>query len=200
MKFIIFHGSFGNSKENWIPWLKEELEKFGNIVSVPEFPIEDWDQLTKNKTKIILKKQNLINWLNFFKKSELKNINKTEKLCFIAHSIASVFIFHLVLKFNIKLEKVIFISPFLEKLNTLWQIDKVNETFYKTNFNFGKIKKLIPVSIVIYSDNDPYVGRKLMEKFAEKLNSKKKLIINGGHFNKKAGFEKFPQLLKLCLK
>ena len=83
-----------------------------------------------------------------------------------------------------------FISPFLEKLNTLWQIDKVNETFYKTNFNFGKIKKLIPVSIVIYSDNDPYVGRKLMEK----------LIINGGHFNKKAGFEKFPQLLKLCLK
>jgi len=64
MKFIIFHGSFGNSKENWIPWLKEELEKFGNIVSVPEFPIEDWDQLTKNKTKIILKKQNLINWLN----------------------------------------------------------------------------------------------------------------------------------------
>jgi len=35
---FIIHGAYGNPDENWIPWLKTELEKLGNRVFVPKFP------------------------------------------------------------------------------------------------------------------------------------------------------------------
>ena len=29
--FFIIHGSFGNSKEHYLPWLKSKLEKLGEV-------------------------------------------------------------------------------------------------------------------------------------------------------------------------
>jgi len=79
-----------------------------------------------------------------------------------------------------------------------WQIDNVNASFYTTNFNFKKLQQRIPVSYVIYSDNDPHVPIERALEFADKMNSQKILIKNGGHFNESAGFKEFPQLLDLC--
>ncbi len=36
--FFIIHGSFGNSKEHYLPWLKSKLEKLGEVVC-EDFPI-----------------------------------------------------------------------------------------------------------------------------------------------------------------
>ena len=35
---FIIHGSYGHPGENWFPWLKDELEKIGHRVCVPQFP------------------------------------------------------------------------------------------------------------------------------------------------------------------
>jgi predicted alpha/beta hydrolase family esterase len=35
---FIIHGSYGHPKENWFPWLKNELEKLNYKVFVPAFP------------------------------------------------------------------------------------------------------------------------------------------------------------------
>lgn len=200
MKFVIFHGAFGNPEDNWFPWLKNKLQSINQKVFVPQFPVDNWDEVTKNGQNVFPKNQNLNNWLKTYKNEIFPKINKGEKPFFIGHSIAAVFILHLVLQFNIKLKQAIFVAPFLEKLNESWQIDLVNKTFYKNDFDFEKLKLLIPHSDVIYSDNDPYVNQKYSIDFANKLNSEKILIKGAGHFNNEVNMFSFPLVYQLCEK
>lgn len=37
--YVIIHGSFGSKDGNWFPWLKDELERKGKQVIVPQMPI-----------------------------------------------------------------------------------------------------------------------------------------------------------------
>lgn len=182
MKFVFIHGAYGNPEENWFPQLKEGLEALGQDVFVPQFPTPE--------------NQNLESWFKVFE-NVYKNINKNEDACFIGHSLGPLFILHLIDKYNLKLDSAIFVSPFMKKLNNP-QFDKINETFYKEDFNFEELKKLILKSYVLYSDNDPYVESSHSIGFARKLNSEVILIKDGGHFNSSSGYNKFPQVLDLC--
>lgn len=197
MQFILFHGAFGNSSENWLPWLKRELEKLDQTVFVPQFPVDDWDEVTQKGLSVKPKHQNLYNWLREFEKLQ-KKLDPKQKICFVGHSLACVLMLHVIDKFNLSLSGGIFVSPFLEKLNRLWQIDHANASFYKTDFNFERLKKQIGGSYVVYSDNDPYVATSYPIQFAEKLESKRILVKNAKHFNGEAGFTEFPLILDLC--
>jgi len=197
MQFVIIHGSFGNPRENWFPYLKKELEKRKQKVFAPEFPVDDWDEFSQTGKAQNLKKQSLTNWLNTFAKI-VPQLPKNEPFCFVAHSLGPVFTLHAVQTFDLKLDVAIFVAPFLEKLHSLWQIDTANETFYKTDFDFADLRKRIPHSYAIYSENDPYVKPKYVENFANKMGSEKIQITDGGHFNTEAGFTTFPQVLELC--
>src|SRR5690348_3421332 len=123
MQFVIFHGSFGNPQENWFPWLKEELEKLNQQVLVPALPVDTWDKIThlgKNHPSEI---QNLPNWTTYFEEHVLPKLDRNKPICFIGHSLAPVFILHMVTKYNIQLDNAMFISPFLTHLGRAWQID-----------------------------------------------------------------------------
>lgn len=197
MRFVIFHGSFSKNDEIWFPDLKNRLEKVGQEVILPQFPIDDWDEVTKNGPTVETKNQNLNNWIESFKGEILPKI-KDEKICFIGHSIGPVFILHLVEKFNIKLDSAIFVAPFLDKLNKQWQIDLVNKTFYKSNFDFDRLTKLIPKSFVLHSDNDPYVDEKYSLDFAKKMGSSVISVKNAGHMSGGVNLNKFPLIYDLC--
>ena len=169
MKFVIFHGSFSNPEENWFPELKKQLEHLSQKVLIPTFPVDDWDKLTKIGKEIKYTNQNLKSWTKAFEKQVLPKIKKNDKLVFIGHSLGPLFILHVVYKFNIQLDSAIFVSAFLKDIgNKNWQFYQVNKTFYKTNFKFEKLQKLIPVSYVLYSDTDPYMSRKFFLEFAKK--------------------------------
>ena len=51
MKAYIIHGAYGHPKENWIPWLKSQLEILGVKTVVPDFPtpesqsLESWNKV-----------------------------------------------------------------------------------------------------------------------------------------------------------
>lgn len=196
MKFILFHGAYGSPNENWFPWLKKELEKLNQQVYIPRFPIENWDCVNNTGPSFIPKKQTLSRWLSTFEKGILPKIHKRDKLCFIGHSLGPVFILHAAATFQIRLECAYFVAPFL-KVKGLWQFYNVNKSFYKTDFDFAKLRKFIPVSFAYYSDNDPYLPNKYSRLFAQKMGSDITVVKNAGHFNVASDekFKKFPLLL-----
>ncbi len=200
MKFIIFHGAFGAPSDNWYPQLKEKLETLGQKVIVPQLPKENWDTITKAGLYALPKKQNLKNWLSTFEKDILPQIKKTDKLCFIGHSIGCVFILHVINTFKLKLDSAIFVSPFMDSLHLkkFWQLDLVNRTFYKTDFDFVKLKKLIPVSYVLYSSNDPYVNLNHSTLFAKALDASVIFVKKAGHMNSEVDMHAFPLVFELC--
>ncbi|MBI5051457.1 alpha/beta hydrolase [Candidatus Micrarchaeota archaeon] len=53
---IIIHGTEGHPEENWFPWLKEQMKKYGYLVITLQFPTPE--------------KQNPEAWLKVFKKYE----------------------------------------------------------------------------------------------------------------------------------
>lgn len=196
--YVIFHGSYGDAKGNWFPYLKQKLEKLGQKVLIEQYPVEDWDEVKKIGKQFIPTKQTLSNWLKVFENKILPQI-KNKKLCFIGHSLGPIFILHLIEKYNIKIECGIFVMPFLQALYTenAWQFDVVNASFYKQDFNFKKLKNNIPLSYVIYSDNDPFVSSQLTLEFGKKLGSHSILIKNAFHINAPL-FQKNPLVLELC--
>ena len=135
--------------------MKEKLEALGQEVLAPQFPVEKWDEITKLGPGVPVKNQSLDSWLEAFEPI-VKSFKKREKICFVGHSLGCVFILHIVEKFNLKLDSAIFVAPFMDKLgDTYWQFDHVKVSFYKTNWDFEKLKKLITTSYVLHSDNDP---------------------------------------------
>lgn len=196
MKFIISHGAFGSPEENWFPQLKKDLESIGQQVTVPQFPVDDWDEVTKAGPAVQQKHQYLKNWMKIFE-SVYQTFSSTDELCFIGHSLGSVFILHAVEQFKLQLNSAIFVSPFMDSLHSkeYWQFDHVNDSFYKTDFDFEKLKKLIPVSYVLYSDDDPYVGKKYSSVFAKTMGSSVIPMTKAGHVSNKMYA---PLLFELC--
>lgn len=200
MKFVIFHGAFGNPDEQWFPELKEKLEILGQKVLSPQFPVENWQEITNAGPSTTAQRQNLYNWLTTFEMEVIPFLGKDYKACFIGHSLSPVFILHAVAKFNIQLDSAIFVSPFLTALKSkeFWQFDLVNGSFYKDDFDWDRLRKLIPVSYVLYSDNDPYVNKNYSLEFSSKMGSSTIEVKRAGHMNAEMNLNEFPLVFELC--
>lgn len=197
MIFMLFHGSFGSPDENWYPQLKAQLDLLGQTVVIPQFPVDSWDDLKNTGQSYVMKHQILSNWLATIGQ-EIKSLPKNEKICFIGHSLGPLFILHVAEKYGIKLDCAIFVSPFLDKLDR-WEFNLANASFYRTDFDFEKLKRLIPVSYVLYSDNDPYVSRNHSVLFAKAMDSSLIMVRKAGHMNSAVNLNEFPLVLDLCM-
>src|SRR3989344_3730499 len=201
MKFLIFHGSYGSSQGDWFPYLKNQLELINQEVIAPQMPVENLSEITKlDEKNAKAKNQNLNNWLEYFKKNSYKLIKNKKDIVFIGHSLGSIFILQAVEKFNIQLDSAIFVSPFLEVPTNKdnWQYDLVNESFYKTDFDFVKLKKFIPVSYVVYGNDDPYIKKEYVVEFGSKMNSSFIEVKRGKHLDAEFKFFSFPLIFELC--
>lgn len=198
MKFVLFHGSFGSPGSNWLPELKDKLESLGQVAIAPTFPVDTWEHVTKAGPTVPSARQNVANWLSAFD-DVYKTFQPGEKLCFVGHSLGPLFILHVVEKYALSLDSAIFVSPFLCTLNRSWQIDHVNKSFYRSDFDFKTLKKRIPTSYVLYSNNDPYVSEDYSKQFGLKLGSSMIMVNEAGHMNSDVHLYQFPLVLDLCI-
>lgn len=174
---FIIHGAYGNPDENWLPWLKQKLEELGYKVVIPNFPTPE--------------NQTLENWRKVFDKYK-RYINKNTIL--IGHSLGPAFILDLLENIDKPVESAFFVSGFLGLLGNS-DFDEINKTFTDRTFDWEKIKQNCKKFYIYHSNNDPYVPIKKATELAEKLDCKVIEIKNAGHFNKKAGYIKFEELL-----
>ncbi len=199
MKYLIIHGSFGTPTGNWYPFLKEKLEILNQDVLVPQFPIEDWDYVTKQGKTYVNKKQTLDSWLHTFE-TKVSPWAKDEPVVVVAHSLGAVFLLHVLTNFELNVDTAIFVSPFFSVDDTIgpWQVQLVNKTFYKRDFNFEELRAKLPVSYVLYSENDPYVDPVNAREFAWELNSSVILVRGAEHMNSEVNMKEFPLVLELA--
>lgn len=203
MKYLIMHGSYLSEKEKWFSWLKKQLENLGHNVIFEIFPTDDYDQVTKigfDKISEYTPKQNLTIWDDFFVKNILSKIGD-DPFVFVGHSLAPLFMLHMLQKYDFKLAGAIFVAPFfnIPDRPSIWQFYPTNKTFYNYDFDFAIIKsRILGKSYVVYGDNDPYVPPAEPPLFAEKLGSEVVMVPGGKHCG--SNFSEFPLLLELTNK
>jgi len=174
---FIIHGAYGSPRENWFPWLKEELGKARHRVFVPVFPTPE--------------NQNLDSWLEAF---ERYKIYLNEQTIMIGHSLGPVFILSILEKLKRPIKACYFVSGFIGLLGNS-TFDEINKTFADKNFDWEKIKQNCKNFYIYHSDNDPYVHLNKAKELARKLGVEVKEIKGAGHFNFEVGYDKFELLL-----
>jgi predicted alpha/beta hydrolase family esterase len=193
------HGSYGSPDSNWFRYLESELIQRNHDVILQQFPVDSWDTVEKigpNALATYKPIESLASWEAYFKKCIVPRI-EGKSIGFIGHSIAPIFMLHMLTKYNFQLNKAIFVAPFfsIPDSPTVWQFYPVNKTFYSYDFNFEKIREKITESHVVYGDNDPYVPSGEPPLFSQKLHSKVHVVQNGLHCG--SNFHQFPLLLTL---
>lgn len=199
------HGSYTkiNNPKYWFTWLKKEFETKGGQVISPQFPTEDWstvEQLQLTNSNDFESIQSLTSWEKIFIDKVLPQVDK-QPFIFIGHSIAPLFMMHMLQKYDIKIAGAVFVSPFfnIPDRPEIWQFYPTNKTFYNYDFDFAKIKsQIMGKTYVVYGDNDPYVPPAESPLFASKLGSELVMVKGGGHCG--SIFKDFPLVLDLALK
>lgn len=176
---IIIHGTEGYPEENWFPWLKQELEKQGYTVFVPQFP---------SPQKVPAK---IAEWFNVLKNYE-KYIN--ENAILIGHSLGGIFTLRILEQLKHPVKAACFVGTPIG-IHPILNYDRDN-SFSGFSFDWKSIKKKSHYFIVFQSDNDPYVSLENGEELAKNLNVKLNFVPNAGHFNLRAGYKKFDLLLE----
>lgn len=175
---LILHGTGSNSKQNWFPWLKSELEAKGIKVFVPDLPLPE-------KPNIERYKQHIFEHWQFDKDSII-----------IGHSSGAVVALGILqyLPVGLQIEKAILVAAFKDNLGR----DDLNELFIRP-LNFAKIKSHCSNFVLISSDNDPYVPLEQAQFLREQLNGELVVLDGQKHFNATTmggAYIKFPKILE----
>lgn len=173
---FIFHGTGGHPKENWFSWLKEKLEAKGLRVFVPQFPTPEG--------------QSLEAWLKMLEPFR-NEIN--EDTIIVGHSLGGLFTLKLLERLERQIKLAVLIGTPIG-VRPILNYDR-DEAFAGFIFDWQKIKSNSKNFIVYQSDNDPYVGLTNGQELAKHLSTDLTFIPNAGHFNTKAGYTKFENLL-----
>jgi len=173
---LIIHGTDGHPKENWFPWLKEQLEILEYQVMVPQFPTPE-NQDPKHWFEVLNQYQD----------------NFNEETVLIGHSCGGAFLLRVLEEIQVKIKAAVFVSASaVVKPIKYYEIDR---PFIEEPFDWKKIKNSIENIFVFHSEDDPLICPENAKLIAEKTDADLTILSNAGHFDLKAGYDTFELLL-----
>ena len=164
-RVLILHGLDGSDYPHWQAQLAIDLIKQNTPVSFPSLPsrekpiLNDWKKVLKN---------------------EIENFKPTVVVC---HSLANILWFHTCEELNIKLDKLLLVSPV--RINC--DVKEITDFLPYPTPSDLKSKKVIMVA----STNDPYMNVEEALSLQSKLKIEMKILEDAGHINPDSGFGKF---------
>lgn len=178
-RVVIVHGYIASPKDNWFPWLKEELGSLGCDISIPMMPESnhpspsEWQQKLADEN-IILDKDTIL----------------------VGHSLGCITLLRFLSERaseNIKIGGYILVAGFNSEQKTL---PELNSHIYQ-DLNYSKLIKISDKRVSLISSNDWVVSPKSSQYLANKLQTKIIIENDAGHFLDKEGYIKLPVMLKI---
>lgn len=184
VRVIIVHRWGGTPEDDWYPWLKDELEKRGSEVIVPEMPNTDEPRIEE--------------WV-----SHLKEVTGalTRDTCFVGHSIGCQAIMRYLEKVEGKVPKAVFVAGWF-KLDNLEDEEAVQiaRPWVATPIDFGKVRDKIGSLTVFLSSNEPYgFVEDNAHIFRAELGANVVIEENKVHFTDEDGIAEVPEVLSALL-
>lgn len=180
-RVIIVHGWSGSPETNWLPWLKSEIEKLGYEVLVPFMPDTDNPVIEK--------------WVNYL--AEVVGTPDRDTY-FIGGSIGCQTILRYLETINTPVGGAIFVAGWFNLKNMESdEEEEIAKPWIETAIDLEKVKKMLPKSILIISDDDPYGAfEENKQKFAQ-LVSHTVVLPNAGHIEEEKESAILSQFLNL---
>jgi hypothetical protein len=186
-KAYIIHGWDGYPESGWFPWLKQELEKRGWLVVVPQLPKPEEPRIK--------------NWVPAL--TEIVGV-ADEQTYFVGHSMGCQTIARYLenLPEDASVGGAVFVAGFFKQLTNI-ENDEVTHSvvdeWLKTPINLKLVKKHLRKSVAIFSDNDPYVPLDNRDEFEKLLGSTIIVETNMQHFSGSTGTTELPVALNALL-
>lgn len=178
-RVIIIHGWKATPEKHWFPWLKQELEKRGFAVAVPQMPNADKPY-----------------WKEWVCRIDDTVGETDEKTFLVGHSLGTVAILKYLetLPAGQKIGGVVLAAGFFEPFPNMPR--ELDNFFAGGKTNYEKISSSAEAFAVISSDNDPFVPLRYGEVLSEKLNAAFLIMPSAGHIRQDEGFVQFPEALR----
>lgn len=169
-RVFIIHGWGGNSKINWIPWLKNELEKKKFEVHTPDMPNTD--------------DPNMGEWVSYL---ALQVGRPDTDTYLVGHSLGCQTIMRYLeeMKQGEKIAGAVLVAGFFtikEEAMEDGDTERVLGPWVEKKIDLKKARTHAGKIVSIMSDNDPYIPLEDSREFENDLGAQVIVIPNAGHF------------------
>ena len=178
-RVFIIHGWGGTTGSGWKGWLKRELEARGFSVFSPQMPHAENPESEE--------------WLKALRSLAGK---PDESTYFVGHSLGVTCILRYLesLPENAVVGGAVLVAGPTENPG----IPQI-ESFFKTPFDWKKIRRRCKKFVSINSDNDRYIEVRQGKTLAENLGAKLVVLHSRGHFSSSEGTMELPEALEALL-
>ncbi len=178
-RVFIVHRWSGEPETDWYPWVKTQLEERGYEVTAPSMRGQDEPEIGA--------------WVGHLADVVGEVDSDTY---FIGHSIGCQTIMRFLESQDQVVGGAVFVAGWfkLENLEDK-ETEAVAKPWMETPIDLKKLKKVLPTSTLIISDNDPYGAFELNKKKFGQLGSKIITLSDAGHITGYNGFSKLPEVV-----
>lgn len=176
-RVLIIHGTKGYPEENWFPWLRNECIELGWVVDIPRLPSPESQSLTA--------------WKDAFQ----KQCGNRQYDVAVGHSLGTCFLLRLAQYDRLLLSLLISVAGCIGETG-IDEFDNLNASFTEPEFDWKAVRARIKHSIVVHSDNDPYVPLDQTSRLIRELQAETIALAGAGHINSAAGFTTLPVVLE----